>query len=195
MHHKSTPIFGFQQKPIAGITKESDVVEFFGIRKNKTVKWLNKGVVHQFSELPPKYYALLSNAFYRDQQAVKYFRQFSISEKRKVELFTYYCYGDLDHRPDIIDGKLSTCENFRDTVDCPSLRFDSKNIRIGDEILLPRELTIIDMVARDCKDWVIAEALNISIVTLGFHKRTLFKKTNTQTRTGLLRRAMHENIV
>ena len=194
MQNKATIKNDFRQNLIAGITQDSEGVEFFGIRKSKTVKFLYKGSAYPFNELSPKYYAILSNAFYEDVSAVKFFRKFQISEARKIELWTYYCYGDLDHTPDIIDGKLQPAENFRDSLECPSLQFDSKQITIAGKPLLPRELTIIDMISKDALDIEIAEALNITLSTLGFHKRQLFKKTNTQSRIGLLKIAMQENI-
>jgi len=194
MQNKSTIKFDFRQNLIAGINQNSEGIEFFGIRKTQTVKWLYKGVAYSFNELPARYFALLCNAFYKDCAAVSFFRTLNISEKRKIELFTYYCYGDLDHTPDIIDGKLQPAENFRDSLDCPSLQFESKEITIDGKVLLPRELTIIDMIAKDALDFEIAEALHISLSTLGFHKKKLFKKTNTHTRTSLLQKAMREKI-
>jgi len=196
MKNKSTTPAQAPQELIAGMNlKNTTDVEFFGIKKNKTVQFLQGGHVHPFDVLSPRYYALLVTAFYKDQPAVAYFKQFDLPLKRKVELYTYYLFGSLDHKPDIINGVLQASENFRDSSECPSLSFSGKDITIDGVILTLRDLTIIDMSARECTDYEIAEALHICLPTLDFHKKNLFIKTGTQTKLGFVMKAFTNQII
>ena len=195
MQRKTTTLTDFPHHLIAGILKSDNAIEIFGIRKTKEVRFLKNGKTLPFSMLPTNAYILLSNAYYRDTHASSYLSTFGYPVKRQVELYTYYCYGTLDHVPDIINGVLCAAENFRDCIDCPSLAFESKQLCIDGEPLLPREITIIDMIAMDCLDTEIAEALGITVSTLGFHKRDLFKKIDCKTRTAVLKKAMQQHIL
>ena len=58
-----------------------------------------------------------------------------------------------------------------------------------------RELTIIDMSARECCDKEIAQTLHITQSTLDWHKRNLFIKTNTQTKLGVVMKAFINQII
>jgi len=196
MQSKSTTSNAFPQQVIAGMNlKNPDDIEFFGIRKNKTVQYLQAGQVHYFGDLAPKYYVLLHAKLYADKPALEYFRQFDIKEVRKVELYTYFLYGSLDHKPDIINGVLQPSENFRHTSLCPSLKFSGKDITIDGVRLTLRDLTIIDMSARECGDYEIAQALGITESTLGFHKKQLFTKTRTQCKIGLVAKSFLNKII
>lgn len=196
MQIKSTNSALIPQQVIAGINpRNSEDVEFFGIIKTQTVFYFQTAKLHSFEELSPKNYALVMNAFYADQPAVDYFKQFNLPLKRKVELYVYYMYGSLDHTPDIKDGKLQPSENFRESEFCPSLQFAGKNFTIDGVSLSLRELTIIDMSARECTDYEIACALHICQSTLDWHKRNLFTKTNTQTKLGVVMKAYSNQII
>lgn len=196
MQTKSTNSGQIPQQVIAGINpRNSEDIEFFAITKTQTVFYFQAGKLYRFEELPPRYYALLMTAFYKDQPALDYFKQFNLPLKRKVELYTYYMYGSLDHTPDIKGGKLQPSENFRESEFCPSLQFEGKNFTIDGVSLSLRELTIIDMSARECLDYEIASALNICQSTLDWHKRNLFTKTNTQTKLGVVMKAYSNQII
>ena len=97
--------------------------------------------------------------------------------------------------PDIENGVLSDCENFRDQKNCPSLLWNYKNIKIDNYILTPRELTMIDYMAADYKDSVIAGAVKVSVSHYDGIKRKLFKATNTQTKTSLVLKAKHQKVI
>lgn len=196
MKDKSTTPDQISQHLIAGINLKNETdIEFFGIKKNKTVQFLHAGRVHYFKELPAKYFVLLHKKMNSDKPALRYFSKFDYSLTRKVELYTYFLYGSLDHIPDIISGILQVSENFRDSPRCPSLAFSGKDMTIDGENLTLRELTIIDMSARECTDFEIACELNISPSTLDWHKRNLFIKTKTQTKLGVVMKAFMNHII
>lgn len=196
MQSKSTTSSQFPQHIVAGLNLQNpNDIEFFGIKKNKTVQFLQSGQVHYFGELAPKYYVLLLNKLYADRPALDYFRQFDINTTRKVELYTYYLYGSLDHTPDIINGILQPSENFRDSAFCPSLHFSGKDITIDGQRLTLRDLTIIDMSARECTDYEIADALKIALPSLNSYKAKLFLKTRTQTKLGLVTKSFQNQIL
>ena len=196
MKHKSTTQDHISQQLIAGINLKNETdIEFFGIKTGKTVQFLQAGRVHYFSELPVKAFVLLLNKMNSDKPALRYFSKFDCSTKRKVELYTYFLYGSLDHTPDILSGMLQPSENFRDSPHCPSLAFSGKDMTIDGESLTLRELTIIDMSARECTDYEIACELNITNSTLDWHKRNLFIKTKTQTKLGVVMKAFMNHII
>lgn len=197
MQNKSTTSTQLPQHLLAGLNQENQTdVEFFGIKKNQTVQFLKSGQVHYFGELPPSHYVLLLNKFNADLPARTYFSQFDITMTRKVELYTYYLYGSLDHKPDIINGVLQPSENFRDSINCPSLKFSEKKMNIDGERLTLRDLIIIDMAARECTNFEIAMTLGIKESSLDTYMRnTLFKKTNTQTKLGLVSKSYQNQIL
>ena len=196
MHNKTNQPAQIPQALIAGmdLTNPNDV-EFFGIKKNKTVQFLQAGHVHYFLDLAPKFYVLLFNKLYSDKAALQYFSEFDIPMKRKVELYTYYLFGSLDHTLDIIDGVLQDCENFRDTTFCPSLAFDHKDVKLNGAPLKRRDLIIIEMSAKGYTDEAIAQELNIKIPTLDCHKKALFVKTDTACKLDLVSQSFKQYII
>ena len=196
MQDKSTTSAQIPQHIVAGMNPQNDSdIEFFGIRKNKTVQFLRGGHVYYFNQLPAKYYVLLLKKMYKDLPAIEFFSQFPISTTRKVELYTYYLYGSMDHRPDIVNGFLQPSENFRDTLDCPSLSFNGKDITIDGQRLTLRDLKIIDMSARECTDYEIAAELKIALPSLDSYKRKLFFKTDTRCKIGLVSKSYKNQIL
>ena len=183
------------QHLIAGLTTEDNCIEFFGIRKSKTVMFLRNGRTYDFKDLSKEHYTLLHNRYMSDVMAREFIRKMSKDTIRQVELFTYYTYGDLDHTPDSIDNKLQPAENFRHKINCISLKFDSKLMTIEGQPLSRRDLAIIDMIALDYPDKAIADALGIALPTLDTHKRNLYKKVKVQTKTALLKKSINEKIV
>lgn len=202
MQDKSTISNNIPQHVMAGMNLKNDTdIEFFGIKKNKTVQFLRGGHVYYFSQLPPKYYVLLLNKMYTDKPAIEYFKNLEaetgvkLTTTRKVELYTYYLYGSLDHKPDIVAGILQHSENFRDQLDCPSLSFSGKDITIDDQRLTLRDLKIIDMSARECTNYEIAMELGIAESSLDSYVRKLFKRTNTKCKLGLVSKSYKNQIL
>ncbi|WP_424493942.1 helix-turn-helix transcriptional regulator [Salinimicrobium sp. GXAS 041] len=196
MHSKTNQTNQIPQFLIAGtdLTNPNDI-EFWGIKKNQTVFFLQAGHVYKFEELAPKFYVLLLNKLNSDKGALQYFSQFDIPTKRKVELYTYYLYGMQDHTPDIINGELQPCENFRDTTFCPSLAFDHKDVKLNGATLKKRDIVIIEMSANGDTDEAIAQALGIKLPTLDCHKKSLFVKTGTTCKLDLVSKSYKQHII
>lgn len=193
----NSEITNFSPNPkIAGLMPYDSNIEFVGIRKTKQVLWLQNGSNHYFSDLPVEHYNLLKTSYLKDHKARRFLEAVSDHLPRQVELYTYYMYGEVDGTPDISNGKLSESENFRDTRNCPSLLWNSKNINIGSHVLTSKQLVIIDfMLIQDLPDKAIASALGISHKTLDFHKHKLYKAVGVSTKMELLKLSMKYKIV
>lgn len=175
---------------IAGMMPGDPNIEFVGVRKTKQVIWLQNGCSHYFTDLPVQYFNLLKSAYNKDHKAKRFLESVTNDLSRQIELYTYYVYGQVDTTPDIQNGKLGMSENFRDTKNCPSLLWESKNINIGSHILTPRQLVIIDLIAKDLPDKAISQILGISIKTLDTHKSNLFRAVGVNTKVALMRLAV-----
>lgn len=191
--HKSNAFLPTPQ--IAGVMPGDTNIEFVGVRKTKQVIWLQHGNSHYFSDLPIQFFELLKKAYLKDHKAKRFLQEVTDELARQIELFTYYMYGEIDSTPDIANGKLSPSENFRDTKNCPSLLWNSKNINIGSYVLAPRQLIIVDLIAKDLPYKAIATILGISIKTLDFHINKLYKGVGVNTKTGLLLTAVQHKII
>lgn len=193
MQSKTTTNSDNPQHLIAGLNQNDSSIEFFGFRETKTVKFLQNGQTHDFKELPPAVFVQLLNAYNSNSEAKKFLGSKPVSTIRKVELFTYYVWGDLDADPDYRDGALQDPENFRHTYDCPSLQF--KKLQLNGAKLKPREVVMIDLFGKDYKDEVVAMEMGITRATLSQHKRELFDKTGTGSKLGLVLEASRKGIL
>jgi DNA-binding CsgD family transcriptional regulator len=181
---------------IAGMHPGDNSIEFQGIRKTKQVLWMQNGNNHYFSDLPSEHFNLLKSTYLKDHKAVRFLSGVTDHISRQVELYTYYMYGEVDATPDIDkDGNLAPSENFRDTQNCPSLLWNSKNINIGSHILTPRQLVIVDLIGNNLPDKAIASILGVSHKTLDFHKSKLYKCVGVSTKLELLKLSMKYKIV
>ena len=180
---------------VAGVLPNDSNIEFVGVRQTQQVIWLQNGCSSYFTDLPVKYFQLLQRAYSKDHKAQRFLKEVTSDVSRQVELFTYYMYGDLDTTPDILNGELSPSENFRHHTNCPSLLWNTKTINIGDHILTPRQLVIIDLMARDMPDKAIASTLGISPKTLENHKSKLFKAVGVHSKYALLKASFQHKIV
>ena len=190
---KTTTFSNYPQ--IAGMIPGDHNIEFCGIRETKQVLWLQNGSNHYFNDLPMEHYTTLKRAYLKDHKAVRFLSSVTDHLRRQVELFTYYNWGDVDSTPDMVNGQLTASENFRDKRNCPSLLWESKNINIGNHILTPRQLVIIDLIGNDLPDKAIADALGISHKTLDFHKANLYKAVGVTTKTALLKLSLQHKII
>jgi DNA-binding CsgD family transcriptional regulator len=198
MKDKSTVNQSISQHLVAGICQSDNSIEFFGIKKTKQVKYMQNGKTHDFNELTGKPALALAYAFSRNEEAKDFFKSYKedlkqIKHARKVELFVYYMYGDLDHKPDFVNGELQTTENFRDTTDCPSLGF--KSLKIDGQKLTSREITIIDCFHADYTNGHTASILGITESTFDYHSRNLFKKAGVQTKTALMIKCALQHVI
>lgn len=181
---------------IAGMDlKNSEDLEFYGNRKDKTVIVLQAGHAKPFAQLDRKYYQMIKEALRNDEGAQQYFSSCDYSEERQVELYTYFMWGDLDHTPDISGGTLQPSENFRDSLECPSMDFTNKHFTIDDQELSKRDMIIIDMSARECTDFEIADRLNIAIKTLDSHKTKLLKKLGCGSKLGMVSKSYRQHLI
>ncbi len=203
MQNKSTISSQHPQHLIAGIQKKDNSVEFFGIHETMEVRFLQNGKTHHFKELKKEHLFLVINAFEADRQAVAVLRNLknpdgtpaNLKYARMVELYVYFCYGNLNHTPDIENGVLSKPENYRHRRDCISLQFKHKTLRINGQPLKPREVIMIDLFSDDLKDDVVALELGITTTTLNQHKRELFDKAGVHTKTALMIRAVKDELL
>ena len=192
----NSEITNFSPYPqIAGVMPNDSNIEFIGIRKTKQVLWMQNGSNHYFCDLPIEHYTLLKNAYLKDHKAVRFLSGVTDHINQQVELYTYYMYGEVDSTPDISNGKLAPSENFRDTRNCPSLLWNSKNINIGSHILTPRQLLIIDLMHKGLTDKQIAVALGIAHKTIDNHKQKLFKALNVPSKYDVLILAFQYKII
>ena len=180
---------------IAGLFPGDNNIEFVGNKETKRVLWLQNGSNHYFTDLPAQYFELLKNQYLTDHKAVEFISQIHNNLADQVELYTYYMYGDLDNTPDISNGVLSASENFRDKRNCPSLRWNAKNITLDNYILTPRDIVMIDMMADDYIDAAIADAIGVSHSHFDSLKRKLFSYTNTQSKPALLLKAKDQKVI
>lgn len=197
MQSKTTTISETRQLP-AGISLDDNNIEFVGNISTKTVIFLQKGNTHRFCELDKKVYNDLKNLYLSDDVAIKVIPSaFNVLHdlKRQVEIYTYYMYGQLDNTPDVINGVLQPCENFRETMDCISIQFSNKYIDIEGVVLTARDLKIIDSFSLNNPDKAIAEDLGIAHSTFDFHKRNLFKKLHITTKTEAIVKAFKSKVI
>jgi DNA-binding CsgD family transcriptional regulator len=189
----------FRNPQIAGMLPGDSGIELMGIKVKgkKTTLWMQNGCTHYFTDLPSKIYNLIKTAYLLDHKAVEFISKIHIELKDQVELYAYYMWGDVDDTPDILNGVLAPSENFREKRDCPSLRWNAKNITIDTYILTPRDIVMIDMMA-DCNDYidaVIAEAIGVSHSHYDTLKRKLFTYTNTHSKHALLLKAKTQKVI
>lgn len=193
--HKITNNLSTHQAIVAGVLPSDNNIEFVGVPETKQVLWLQNGSNHYFADLPVQYMELLRNEYKKNPAAEEFLSKVTTSQARQLELFTFYMYGALDTTPDIKNGILSPSENFRSSRNCPSLRWENKNITINDNVLTPRELFITDMFASNTPDKAIAVALGISDSYFNDLKAKLYKKAGVNTKASYVIKAMQEQII
>lgn len=202
MQHKITSKESVPQRLIAGMDRTNpNDVEFVAIQKNMTVMLFQAGKAKPFRKLKPLYFALINNQFMDDRPAQDYFRTLEteqgvrFSTLRKIELYTYFLWGSLDHKPDIKDDVLQPSENFRHVLNCPSIRFTYKHFTLNNVRLCQRDLIIIDMSAEGLVDEAIAQELGIAVATLNCHKKNLFTRTGAECKLDLVSQSYREKLI
>lgn len=193
------------QKIIAGIQTADNSIEFFAIKATKEVMFLQNGQTHPFKDLPGFAVREVCRAYEQDRPAKKILsslvddkgKPVNLPYARQVELYIYYMYGSLDHRADMVDGKLQAPENFREATDCISLNFAKKQLHIDQTPLKAREVKMLDLIADEkCyKGSVIASKMGIAESTYDQHKRALMQKLGVFTTTALIVKAVKQQVV
>lgn len=203
MFYKSTTKEPSRQQLIAGIRKNDDNIEFFGIRVTKEVMFMQNGKTHEWKDLKGKAARLMIQAYEEDAAAKQILENLkddagelvNLPFSRRVELYVYYCWGSLDAQPDIKNGVLMEPENFRHTQNCISLDFGKKKLTINGQALKKREIIMIDLFGQDEKDLVVAMELGIATPTLNQHKRELYDRAGVNTKPALLLECMRQQII
>jgi len=203
MLYKSTTNSAAKQELIAGILEGDENIEFFGLEPTKEVMFLQNGRSHEWKDLKGKPARLVLQAYHEDLPARQILENLkdvngdpvNLPFSRRVELYVYYCWGSLDGKPDIKEGVLQEPENFRHSIDCISLGFERKKLMLNGMPLKKREITMIDLFAKDYKDTVVAQELSITTTTLNQHKRELYNKANVDTKPALMLECFRQQLV
>ncbi|TXE18589.1 helix-turn-helix transcriptional regulator [Psychroserpens burtonensis] len=190
MKHKNTTNALHQQQFPAGLAANDHNIEFVGNTQDKTIIWIRCGHSNPFKTLPNNIYQALEELLLTDHEAIKFlttnYESIAHDMFRIVELYTYYMYGQLDNKPDVVNGLLQAPENFRESENCPSLKFENTFIDINGVHLSTRDLNIIDNMIKGFPDKLIAYNLGIAQSTFDFHKRNLFKRLHINSKLELV---------
>ena len=122
-------------KRVAGTMPFDSNIEFIGIPSTQEVIWFQYGNQHSFNTVPKIVLKQLQTKFFSDSPAVRDLAKIDATLERKIEIYTYFCFGDADFTPDVIDGILQPSENFRHSVDCISLKWKNKDLTIDGKVL------------------------------------------------------------
>lgn len=179
---------------IAGLNPGDSNIEFLGDQQTKEVFWVQHGRTLEWKHLPKWAYRVCQEQYLNDKKAMSDLRQLNISNERQVEIYIYHLYGDLDATADILNGKLTSSENYRHSKKDPSIKWDYKWITIGNSVLNDRDIQIIDLILEGKPDKAIAFDLGISQSTLDFHKKNLFKKVGVQSKIELIITALKHHV-
>lgn len=186
MSNKSNKLSRKEPSIIAGLSLSDNNIEIIGVRETQTVVFSQNGRIKPFKSFTSKIYNQLKAALFNDKMALVVLETYYpnvVDETRKVELYTYFMYGDVDHTADIIGGVLQPCENFRHTEDCISLDFDSKTIDVNGKALNKRFIKMLDAWKIGIPDKTIAaDVLKVALSTYDFHKSKLFKLLNVDNK-------------
>ena len=199
MSYKATPFAAPAQHLIAGLTTKKNHIEFFSC-EHYTLKFFQGGIQYDFKDTPIDVYANMVKEYRSDAPAVKDLEYYKDDDgtlhkrslKRQVEIYNWYMRGGLDGTPDVIDGKLQPCENFRESKNCRSLKWDNKHITINEKPLTPREIKMLDSFLEIDKDEVTSNELSITVSTLSTHKKNLFNKVGVQSKGELMVLALRQ---
>lgn len=203
MLYKSTTNSTAKQELIAGILKNDENIEFFGVEPTMEVMFLQNGRTNEWKDLKGKPARLVLQAYHEDLPARHILENLKDADgdlvnlpfSRRVELYVYYCWGSLDGKPDIKDNVLQEPENFRHSIDCISLGFERKKLMLNGVPLKRREITMIDLFAQDYKDTVVAQELSITTTTLNQHKRELYDKADVDTKPALMLQCFRQQLI
>lgn len=198
MYGKSTTNVATMQPPIhrlpAGMMKGDKSTEIFADRETKNVYAISDGKSILFNELPVEMRAQIFAKLLDDSKAMEDLKH--LSPEKATEQFAFCVYGAADSNPDFnIDGELKEADNFICSNNCQCLKWNSKSIKINNHRLTIREIEIIQLLATDLSDKMIADKLGISVSTLDTHKNHLFEKAGVFSKAGLIVAAINEKIV
>lgn len=178
----------------AGMLAGDLSTEMFGKRETRKVYGVSNGKTVSFNELNPKMRAQVFERLLNDERAMKDLRH--LPQTEAIEHYAFCIFGAADSKPDFSeDGVLQQADNFICSDNCVCLNWSSKKITIDGEVLTPRQLQIVKLLATDLCDKQIADKLGISLSTLDSHKKTLFDKCNVASKTGLVIKLIEQKII
>lgn len=178
----------------AGMMQGDKSTEIFGCRETNKVYAISDGKSIPFEDLPAKLRAQIFEKLLDDSKAMEDLKH--LSQPEATSKFAFCIYGAADSNPDFCaDGILKEADNFICSNNCQCLKWNSKNINIKGNRLTIREIEIIQLLASDLSDKMIADQLGISTSTLDTHKNHLFEKAGVFTKQGLIMAAAAEKIV
>jgi DNA-binding CsgD family transcriptional regulator len=198
MFSKSTTNVANKQQLIhrlpAGMMQGDKSTEIFGCRETQKVYALSDGKSIPFEELNPALRAQIFEKLLDDSKAMEDLKH--LSQTEAISKYAFCVYGAADSNADFCaNGKLKEADNFICSKNCQCLKWQSKNIIINGNRLTIREIEIIQLLATDKSDKMIADELGISTSTLDTHKNHLFEKAGVFSKNGLIMLAASEKIV
>jgi DNA-binding CsgD family transcriptional regulator len=189
-------IYPVAQRVAAGLINEH-TVEFFASGYSR--KAIHCGKVVDVNELPEEILEVILNDIKKDSKASKALDEMGlISEESRIEQFLLCRFGGFDNTPDMVDGVLGAGEYWPcpNRGNCPhEFRLCSPVIGTTGDALSGREVEILQLLAADNSDKMIAANLNISEKTVEAHLAKIRAKTGASTSKGLVRFAIEKNLI
>ncbi|MBB3123766.1 DNA-binding CsgD family transcriptional regulator [Mesoflavibacter sabulilitoris] len=193
MKDKSTTLNRIHQLP-AGVMPGDKSTELFGCIQTRKVYILHNGTNKPFNDLPQNIKKQIVDQYLKDDVAQKDLAH--LKTKEALEQFAFCIYGAADSTPDFSEtGEFISDDNFMCSNNCHCLKWKTKNITVDGNILTMRQIQIVQLLATDLPDKIIAHELNITESTLNTHKAKLFEKFNVQSKNGLIRKAINQKII
>jgi DNA-binding CsgD family transcriptional regulator len=178
----------------AGMMMGDLSTELFSERTTKKVFAISNGKTVSFEDLNPKMRAQIFERLLDDDRAIEDLKH--LTQKEAIEHYAFCVFGAADSAADFCaDGHLQEADNFICSDNCLCLNWKSKKIKIDGEVLTPRQLEIVKLLATDLCDKQIADKLGICLSTLDTHKKTLFEKCNVSSKTGLVIKLIEQKII
>lgn len=193
MSDKTTTLNRIHQLP-AGFMVGDLNIELFGDLKTRKVFMIHNGQNKPFSELPQNIKKLIVDQYIKDDVARQDLEH--LSTKEAIEQFAFCIYGAADSTPDFSEtGEFVSDDNFMCSNNCKCLKWKTKNITVDGNVLTLRQIQIVQLLATDLPDKIIAHELNITESTLNTHKAKLFEKFNVNSKQGLITKAINQKII
>lgn len=198
MYGKSTTNVATMQPTIhrlpAGMMKGDKSTEIFANRDSKKLFAISNGKSIPFNKLPKEMRAQIFAKLLDDPKAMEDLKHLSATDA--TQQYAFCLYGTADSNPDFCqNGELKQPDNFICSNNCQCLKWQSKAIMLNGSRLTIREIEIIQLLATDKSDKMIADELGISISTLDTHKTHLFEKAGVFSKPGLIVAAIDEKII
>jgi len=179
---------------IAGILPGDHNTELIGVRETRRVYAITNGNTVPFANLHPVLKAEINKKYRSDVVALFDLRH--LPEDEALEEYAFCLYGTADHNPDFDAlGNAGQPENFVCGASCRCLKWETKSITLAGKPITERQLQVIQHLATDEPDKVVADKLCIAPATLDSHKRKIFRHAGVSSITGLVRMAMDEMIL